>query len=752
MIAEKALSANDSSMGMWFALNAWHTPVQLEQADNRSFPELARALGIGVEVAEKGVPGAGLGLYEEIRENDRLRYPLKSHIGAMTKVNVFFRDVFKDVVEYHEEVADVWACADTGGMFNDEASGWVIWLVVASKLVSVDEAMGMMLTLRSGENAKAFTNAIKGLGLTTTGWGSLVCETSCLKGRGVGDPDPNEDVLGRVSKKQFEEKKSCGIGGEIREMVRRVIASELTKVPQWGDKDKAWKRRWLTTKAGAHSQFFEKGVLGKRLELPELPSRREFAENCNVNMIAYGDPVVEAGLSWKLEHGKTRAIYSCDTRSYFTFDYLLRPVEEAWANRSTLLNPGKRREDLLYKTISRTGSCKVMLDYDDFNSQHSIEAMQVVIEEATKGAPEEVRQWAIKSLGNMFVHWHDGSELRREAMVGTLPSGHRATTFINTVLNTAYIWYINGGPPDLDMLHTGDDVVGSGSVEECERLMASVLASQLRTNESKQAIGVRGEFLRAGFNRDLARGYVPRAIGSLVSGNWVTEGTNSKVSFINNVLGACWNVAVRSQFREVGLLMRSTFNRRVEELGVYTTPLLTFKISFDGSPVWSACKYKGLMLRYSEGGIQKKRMRRGRSYATSDYLAEFVNEEVLQMFGVKESDVKRVMLAASYKPREDGFPRLRIAAVPHDAPLPIREDFRLKPVARDEYATTFLSGKSLTSEERQCMRALSATAGTKILQRWPVCCKGRLTWQILNQLASVITTPAVVTPHYAVLK
>jgi hypothetical protein len=427
-------------------------------------------------------------------------------------------------------------------------------------------------------------------------------------------------------------------------------------------------------------------------------------------------------------------------------------VEEAWANRSTLLNPGKNREDTLYKKISRAGECKIMLDYDDFNSQHTIEAMQVVVEEATVGAPEEVREWAIKSLANMYVHWHDGTELRRELMVGTLPSGHRATTFINTILNTAYIWHVNGGPPDLEMLHTGDDVVGAGSVEDCEALMKTILESPLRTNVSKQAIGKRGEFLRAGFNSVMARGYVPRAISSLVSGNWLTEGGNSKVSFINNVLGACWNVAVRSQFRSVGLLLRSTFNRRVEELGVYISPVLTFKISFDGSPVWSASKYRGIMLRYTERGIRKIRSRRGRSYATDDYLRRYVKEEVLQMFGVKKSDVKRVMLAASYKPSEDGSPRLRIAAVPHDAPLPIREDFRLKTTTREEYATTFLSGKSLSSEERQCLRALTATAGTKVLPRWPVSCLGALTWQILNQLASTITTPAVVSPSYSVLK
>uniref|UniRef100_A0A2V0RBR4 RdRp n=1 Tax=viral metagenome TaxID=1070528 RepID=A0A2V0RBR4_9ZZZZ len=752
MVTEKALSANDSSLGAWFALNAWHTPVQLEKTDKLSFEELANVLDLEVKVAEIGKQGAGLAFYEKIRNDDRKFYPLKQHIGAQTKVNVFFRDVFRDVVEYHEDVSDLWVSLGTDGFFNDEASGWLMWLVVAKQVVGLERAAKFFSLLRDEDSAKVISNAVKGLGLTTTGWGSLVCEINCLKGRGVGEPSPNEDVKARIDAKEFIGNKSCGIGEEIRPMVRRVIASEMLKTPVWKSKEDVWDRRWLTTKAGAHSQFFETKALGGKLNLPELPTRREFSENCKDNMIAYGSPIVEAGLSWKLEHGKTRAIYSCDTRSYFTFDYLLKPVEEVWSNRATLLNPGKNREDVLYKKISGAGECKVMLDYDDFNSQHSIEAMQVVIEEATIGAPAEIREWAVESLQNMYVHWHDGESLKRERMVGTLPSGHRATTFINTILNTAYIWHVNGGPPELDMLHTGDDVVGSGTVENCEKLMQTVLGSSLRTNVSKQAIGRRGEFLRAGFNNDLARGYVPRAISSLVSGNWLTLGTNSKVSFVNSVLGACWNVAVRSQFREIGLLLRTTFERRVEELGVYTCPLLTFKISFDGTPVWSASKYKGLMLRYSEGGIRKVRVRSGKSHATNDYLNKFVNNEVLQMFGVKRSDVKRVMLAASYKPREEGSPKLRIVAVPHDAPLPIREDFRLRAVAREEFATTFLSGKSLSSEERQCLRALTATAGTKVLQRWPISCLGRLTWQILNQMASIITTPAVVTPHYAVLK
>ena len=178
----------------------------------------------------------------------------------------------------------------------------------------------------------------------------------------------------------------------------------------WGDVDEYWSNRWLYTKSGAHSHFFEERVFGSRLDLPERPTRREFAENVRECMVAAGEPIVDAGLSWKLEHGKTRAIYSCDTGSYFTFDYLLRPIEKAWRNREVLLNPGGVREDTMYADLAR-GECKLMIDYDDFNSQHTIEAMQCVIEEACVGAPPHVLKWAVESFRNMFVHWTDERDI-----------------------------------------------------------------------------------------------------------------------------------------------------------------------------------------------------------------------------------------------------------------------------------------------------------------------------------------------------
>jgi hypothetical protein len=291
------------------------------------------------------------------------------------------------------------------------------------------------------------------------------------------------------------------------------------------DKDEYWSRRWLFTRAGAHSQYSEKEWFGYRTDLPERPTRREFAENCKENIVGEGEAKVDAGLSWKYEHGKTRAIYSCDTKSYFTFDYLLKPIESVWRNYRVLLDPGRTTQAYLCEKLSRAGDYKFMLDFDDFNSQHTIRSMQICVEEVCKDAPEDIRHWAVESFDSMFVHWESEGIRHKERMVGTLPSGHRATTFINTVLNAAYCRIMCGSIMDrVSSWHTGDDVIAIGGEEDISRMAKLATESEFRANPSKQSVGSRcGEFLRMAITRKEARGYLARSVASIVSGNWVTE-------------------------------------------------------------------------------------------------------------------------------------------------------------------------------------------------------------------------------------
>ncbi len=101
-------------------------------------------------------------------------------------------------------------------------------------------------------------------------------------------------------------------------------------------------------------------------DLPKRVHRRVFVERCPVNPLTdwCGETIYTA--SEKLEHGKRRAIFSCDSVTYVCFEHLLRPVELAWRGMHCLLDPGKiGNTALIHRCLEQSG-CNVMLDYDDF--------------------------------------------------------------------------------------------------------------------------------------------------------------------------------------------------------------------------------------------------------------------------------------------------------------------------------------------------------------------------------------------------
>jgi hypothetical protein len=591
---------------------------------------------------------------------DKLIAPLKSHPAAKTKVNVKLCDVLAGAKKYFSDSWNDLAqfSASFFGMSNDQFSGWVMWFIIAHQ---VDSALACRISecARDMTMLKDLSTTIKALGLNSTERGSLCCELNTLIGRGSLPGDADDDVRTRIRKKDFLEEKAAVLDhGALRAAVKKVIAEEMVVQPRWVDPDTYWTRRWMYTKSGSHTRHIEDVVFGQRLDLPEQPTRREFAEAIKDNLVAIGSPEVWAGLSWKLENGKTRAIYGCDSRSYFTFDYLLRPVEAVWRNKVALLNPGVNLQSTLYPFLAKEGPYYYMLDFDDYNSQHTLEAMKIVIEEATVGAPEHVRNWAISSWDSMYVRWISSAtgKLTTEKMVGTLPSGHRATTFVNTILNAAYCRVVMGDDYDkVQALHAGDDVIMWGPDTPLSSCIASVERSPLRVNRSKQSIGnVSGEFLRVAFNKKEAFGYLGRAISSTVSGNWVTEAKVSPRSYLDNFSRLGWTLANRSRVRNAGALLTYSLQERlgVDEQTAYE--ICTCRVSVGASPIMDDEPNDWTMLDISGGNAHFGRVDAGSAcHATEDYLHNHVDMKLLEGAGVNPGALKALMLKASYKPRED---------------------------------------------------------------------------------------------------
>ena len=157
-----------------------------------------------------------------------------------------------------------------------------------------------------------------------------------------------------------------------------------------------------------------------------------------------------------------------------------------------------------------------------------------------EGADPEVLKWALASFDNMYLHWNGPSGMRRDRMIGTLPSGHRATSFINTILNRAYLLVFCEIGGTVRARHAGDDVEMCGSLEDLERILRDVQKSPIRMNPTKQSVGSVGEFLRVSFTESGGRGYIARSIASLVSGNWANEKERHAVEALNSVVNGIW--------------------------------------------------------------------------------------------------------------------------------------------------------------------------------------------------------------------
>ncbi len=203
---------------------------------------------------------------------------------------------------------------------------------------------------------------------------------------------------------------------------------------RYTDVDEFWTSRWLWCVNGAHNRLLERlePKYSVGTDLPKQIHRRVFVERCERNPMYEWNGRTYYTASQKLEHGKRRAIFSCDSVTYVNFEHLLRPIEHLWSNKTSILDPGaKGTTGILYEVTSQPG-CNVMLDYDDFNSQHSLESIQTLFSEVTRYTdyPHDLATRLINSFTNSEVYVQGQ---RMGILKGTLMSGHRATSFINTL-------------------------------------------------------------------------------------------------------------------------------------------------------------------------------------------------------------------------------------------------------------------------------------------------------------------------------
>lgn len=236
-------------------------------------------------------------------------------------------------------------------------------------------------------------------------------------------------------------------------------------------------------------------------------------------------PMIYASTSTKYEWGKVRALYGCDVTSFLHADYAMKAVENTLPSYFPV---GERANDKYVKTVLDRMNYGVPFcyDYDDFNSQHSVTSMQAVIDAwASVYAQDLTREqldsltWTRESIAHQEVFF---SEMRKQVEVhGTLLSGWRLTSFINTVLNRVYLEEAGLTENVEYAVHNGDDMYAScTTVLSAMNVVRKGRELGIRAQVSKTNIGTIGEFLRVDARARNPNGaqYLSRAIATAVHG------------------------------------------------------------------------------------------------------------------------------------------------------------------------------------------------------------------------------------------
>lgn len=495
-------------------------------------------------------------------------FPFKATADSQSKLNLWFSDVVQSISCYFptayaflEQNRAVFY--NLAPLYNDQASAIMIYYIaLAGNTANYTYLLIAVAAVIVPKAAKALSLVLKAVGAQTSLIGAMLCEAQTLTGRGVGECDLLTEARYRCDPTAVAEKVFSVDPEKLRPYVRQIISEELADTNVvFPSMDDFWHSRWKWCVNGSHSSVL--GRVDPRFDV-KVPKSQQVHRRCVVEKLKEEPVSTWNGNAYfsgslKLEHGKLRALFACDTLTYFAFEHLLRPVEKAWHGWRVLLDPGHGGQVNIVRRIrnlQQSGVYNVMLDYEDFNSQHSIRSQQVLFEELIDvvGYDKQLGKNIIESFAKQDVYV-GGKRVGR--MAGTLCSGHRATTFVNSVLNAAYIAYVMGGYDSYRSMHVGDDVyIACPTATSASILVEAVGRSGLRVNPTKQSVGTFvAEFLRMAVCQKHTVGYVARSISSAISGNWLTQHKQSPAEFMRTMVAHAWTLGNRAKYPRLGLTL-----------------------------------------------------------------------------------------------------------------------------------------------------------------------------------------------------
>jgi hypothetical protein len=287
-----------------------------------------------------------------------------------------------------------------------------------------------------------------------------------------------------------------------------------------------WASRWQWSASGSiHSQYAE--------DLKDLP-KEQYLKNKFIALsmqperdfdhFANRKPALHAWSSIKYEWGKQRAIYGTDLTSYIMAHFAFYNCEDCLPVQFPV---GKKaRPSFVRGRVNATleNAIPFCIDFEDFNSQHSIGSMKAVIQAYMDVHQEQLTEeqlvameWTKRSLDDTWILDNMGTKTQY-AVKGTLMSGWRLTTFINSVLNYLYTKKIlTGTNTNYRSVHNGDDVMlGCNNFELARVAVKNGMRNKIRLQRTKCSFGGLAEFLRVDHISGESGQYITRNISTLM--------------------------------------------------------------------------------------------------------------------------------------------------------------------------------------------------------------------------------------------
>jgi len=474
-------------------------------------------------------------------------------------------------------VCDAWAlCAlfkDIEGATQASLATWIAWATTAPPKM-VRNVLAHLVSIKWSEVAqltkylKQVTVRAKQLQHSGRESFTPMFELEVLVNRGIGSVDWDGEQVNRTQLRAIE-------------IPENIVFDEAVQILREGRRDgfkyrtnhwsEWWDTRWLHVPNGsAHP-------LSHVLETTHHELRKEDGYGKKALLCAVGDvgferllalkPEVHAWPSIKYEWGKQRAIYGCDVESFMLSDFALPYCEQALP--VYMLTGTSAAEDNVRKVMKliSTDMMPFCFDYEDFNSQHTSTSMAAVVrawrhvyDQAMSDEQRRACLWTEQSIMTQIVHENKVLKASGYVTKGTLFSGWRLTTFMNSVLNRIYLKWAGSLEHAVTSVHSGDDVYASvRCLNDAEQFLRKARAHGIRAQPSKAATGSIAEFLRIDHRGETTGSqYLPRACATLVHSRIETRAAlnframlTAQITRIDEMLNRQASVEACELYREI---------------------------------------------------------------------------------------------------------------------------------------------------------------------------------------------------------